>query len=118
MKTKALLFGGSLLALAALLAQDRIVIEIMKSGGKGAIAVPDFRGSGAAAPLMSAFNQTLWDELDGSGLFRMVPKTSYPLNVPQRPEDWTPDNPQQTAARTDLGRRLATGPGLPSTPVT
>lgn len=112
MKTKALLFGGSLLALAALLAQDRIVIEIMKSGGKGAMAVPDLRGSGAAAPLMTAFNQTLWDELDGSGLFRMVPKTSYPLNVPQRPEDWQPET-TRTQSTTDLGRRLRDWAGPP-----
>ena len=40
---------------------------------------------------MAVFNTTLWDELDGSALFRMVPKTSYPLNVPQRPEDWLPE---------------------------
>jgi TolB protein len=97
----------------ALFAQDRIVIEIMKSGGKGAIAVPDFRGAGAAAPLMNVFNQTLWDELEGSGIFRMVPKTSYPLNVPQRPEDWFPDAGSRTPPSSELGRRLRDWAGPP-----
>ena len=65
-------FALALLTLTALLtllingvAQDRIVIDLMSKGGKGAIAIPDFRGTGAAQPLMSAFNTTLWNEVDG-----------------------------------------------------
>jgi TolB protein len=102
-------------AIAALFAQDRIIIEIMKSGGKGALAVPDFRGAGAAAPVMPVFNQTLWDELDGSGIFRMVPKTSYPLNVPQRPEDWLPEPAARPTAPgpAEVGRRLRDWAGPP-----
>lgn len=69
--------------------QDRIVIELLGQGGKGAMAVPDFRGAGAAQNFMGTFNQTLWTELDQSGLFRMVPKTMYPQNAPQQPKDWT-----------------------------
>ena len=92
-------FALALLALTALLtvlingvAQDRIVIDLMSKGGKGAIAIPDLRGTGAAQPLMSAFNTTLWNEIDGAGIFRMVPKTSYPLQVPQTANDWKPGN--------------------------
>src|SRR4051794_34043353 len=88
-----------LAALVALVAQDRIVIELTGKGGKGSMAVPDFRGSGDAERFMPVFNQTLWDELDGSGLFRMIPKTSYPLNVPQRPEDWLPEESRPVTPR-------------------
>ena len=34
--------------------------------------MPDFRGSGAAQQVMDTFNGTLWDELDGSGILKMV----------------------------------------------
>jgi TolB protein len=77
------------LALAAIvaLAQNRILIELTGQGGKGVIAIPDFRGTGDAARLMGTFNTTLWAEIDQSGLFRMAPKTSYPLQTPQQPQD-------------------------------
>jgi TolB protein len=78
--------GLSLAALVAV-AQNRILIELTGQGGKGVIAIPDFRGSGDAARFMTTFNATLWSEIDQSGLFRMAPKTSYPLQVPQQPQD-------------------------------
>jgi TolB protein len=117
----------SVLAIAAaLVAQDRIVVELIGKGGKGAIAVPDFRGTGEAQSQMAVFNKTLWDELDGSGIFRMVPRTSYPLNVPQRPEDWMPEESRQPAnarpgtsaavqARQEVGRRMRDWSGPPVT---
>ena len=52
-----------------------------------AIAIPDMRGAGAAAGFAGAFNQTLWGDIQGSGLFKLVPKTMYPLNPPQQPTD-------------------------------
>src|SRR5258708_6559560 len=77
------------LALAFLLAaQDRLVIEITKEEDRAAIAVPDFRGTGDAQPLMNAFNATLFADLQSSGQFRMAPKSMFPLQVPQRPEDF------------------------------
>src|SRR5258708_36021676 len=69
-------------------AQDRLVIEISKEGDRAAIAVPDLRGSGDAQPLMGSFNATLFNDLQGAGQFRMAPKSMYPLQVPQRPEDF------------------------------
>jgi TolB protein len=39
---------------------------------------------------MGAFNETLWNELDNSGVLKMVGKTYYPLQAPQRPEDFRP----------------------------
>src|SRR5581483_9800040 len=67
-------------------AQDAI-IKIQR-GDRPAIAVPDFRGSNAAAPLMQTFNQTLYGDLESAGLFKMVPKSMLPLNVPQQPSDF------------------------------
>jgi TolB protein len=78
-------FAGILLVLAA--QQSDVVIKL-EGGARPAIAVPDLRGSGAAQPLMNAFNETLYNDLDASGLFKMVPKTMYPLQVPQQPSDF------------------------------
>lgn len=78
-----------MLALALVIAMPQTVIKIT-GGEKPSIAVPDFRGSGSAQPLMDAFNRTLFTELQNSGQLRMVPKTVYPLNVPQQPSDFKP----------------------------
>jgi hypothetical protein len=99
--TKKLLIS-SILAIAAMLAlfaQDRVVINLSGRGGKGAIAIPDFRGAGDAQRVMGTFNTTLWNEVDQSGLFRMIPKTMYPLNVPQRPTDFKPPVASAAPAR-------------------
>lgn len=60
------------------------------------IAVTDFRGSGDAQRYMDSFNATLWDELSGSGILKMVAKSMYPLNVPQRPQDFHQPSPWLT----------------------
>lgn len=101
--------------LLALWAQQSDIVIKLTAGEKPAMAVPDFRGSGAAQNLMGAFNQTLWGDLSGSGLFKMVPKTSYPLQAPQQPSDFRePPPPQPAPVR--RGRRVppppATGNGL------
>jgi hypothetical protein len=49
-----------------------------------------FRGAGDAQQFMNTFNTTLWNELESSGQFKMVPRTSYPLQVPQQPSDFHP----------------------------
>jgi TolB protein len=64
--------------------------DISKRGEKPIIAVPDLRGAGDAQRFMTAFNSTLWNELQNSGQLKMVPKTSYPLQVPQQPTDFRP----------------------------
>lgn len=71
-----------------LMAQQSDVLIKITQGERAAIAVPDFRGSGAAQPLMSTFNETLYSDIETSGLFRMVPKTMQPIEVPQRPQDF------------------------------
>ncbi len=55
---------------------------------KTVLAVPDFRGSGAAQTYMGVFNDTLFGDLQNSGFFDMAPKGMYPLQVPQRPEEF------------------------------
>ncbi len=72
-------------------------INISGAGGKPALAVVDFRGSGGAQSLMSTFNGTLFTDLDSSGIFKMVPKSLYPLQNPQRPEDLKPSSGQGLA---------------------
>ncbi|MCC7498915.1 MAG: PD40 domain-containing protein [Bryobacterales bacterium] len=76
--------------LVALVAQDNTTIIKIIGGEKAAIAVPDLRGSGEAQTFMGAFNQTLWDDLSSSGIFRMSPKTVYPMGIPARPQDLKP----------------------------
>src|ERR1044071_9324874 len=62
-------------------------------GQRPKMAIPDFRGAGDAQPLMAAFNQTLRSDVDGAGLFDMVPRAMFPLNVPQQPSDFTTPPP-------------------------
>ncbi len=50
---------------------------------------------------MAAFNSTLFDDLQGSGLFDMKSKSLFPLNNPQRPEDLRPEDNNQGYALAD-----------------
>ena len=67
MTKKTLFVLGLAFAAIVALAQNRILIELTGQGGKGVIAIPDFRGSGDAARFMGTFNTTLWAEIDQSG---------------------------------------------------
>jgi TolB protein len=79
---------SAILCLFAFAYGQQIGGDVNKRGGKPTIAVPDFRGSGDAQRVMSPFNNTLWTELQSSGQFKMIPKTTYPLQVPQQPGDF------------------------------
>src|SRR5271168_3344782 len=74
-----------------------ITADIFKSTSSPNMAVIDFRGGGGAQGYMSTFNSTLFNDLQDSGLFKMVPKSFYPLQVPQRPEDFRPTSGQGLA---------------------
>src|SRR5690242_7454795 len=78
-------------ATAVIFAQDINIGTLFGEKGRPALAVVDFRGSGSQQ-FMSAFNSTLFDDLQGSALFDMKPKSVYPLNNPQRPEDLRPSD--------------------------
>lgn len=95
---KRILLGTFVLGVCAIL-QAQITGVINKTGEKPSIAVPDFRGSGDAQKFMGVFNKTLFNDLDTSGQLKMIPKTLYPLQVPQQPADF----------RTSSGQGLAMG---------
>jgi TolB protein len=70
-------------------------IEVIKSD-RPVIALPDLKGSGASAQFMNAFNETLWREVESSGVLKLAPKSMYPLQVPQQPSDFkAPSTPNQ-----------------------
>jgi len=94
-------------------AQQRATIPIIGQGGVPNIAVTDFRATGAAQQLMATFNGTVLGDLQGSPLVKFVPKTEYPLPVPQTPNDFisTPA-PNDGRPVTPNGLRL-TDWGLP-----
>ena len=84
-------------------------INVVK-GEKPSIAVPDLRGSGDAQRVMDPFNQTLWDELAGSGALTMRAKSFYPLEVPQQPSDFKPPTASAPARRGEAPRPVRNGP--------
>jgi TolB protein len=89
-----------LLALAVTLFAQDITTWVNRTGAKPALAVIDFRGSNSQ-PFMAAFNSTLFNDLQGSGLFEMKAKSMFPLNNPQRPEDFKPEDGGQGLALAD-----------------
>jgi len=61
---------------------------VIKTGEKPTVAVPDFRATGATASgLMAVFNSTVLNDLQSSPQIKFVPKTLYPLRIPQVPTD-------------------------------
>jgi TolB protein len=92
----ALASAGALFVLAA---QDARIIVDRTQGQIPVIAIPDFRGSGDAQKFMGAFNETLYNDVNGSGLLKIVPKTSLPLFVPQQPSDFQQPAPPPAAPR-------------------
>jgi TolB protein len=91
MKNKVLLASAGLGALVlALSAQQSDIIIKLTGGQKPVIAIPELRGAGEAQQFMNTFNQTLFQDVDAAGVFKMAPKSMYPVEVPQRPQDFKP----------------------------
>ena len=88
MKRLVWIAGLAAAALVVAAQEGKLDLTITSTGRRPALAAPDFRGDGQAQPLMAVFNRTLWSDLEGSGMFTMVPKSSYPLNVPQQLSDF------------------------------
>jgi TolB protein len=82
------------------------------------LAVPDFQQTSAspeAGKLRDLFNQTLWNDLEYAGIFDLVSKSFYPLQVPGRPEQvqleaW--GNPPPNASMLAFGNLGATAEDL------
>jgi len=76
------------LAIGSMSARQQVVGTIEKNPGKPLIAVPDFRAAGTTAPsLMATFNTTVQNDLLSSPFINFIPKTLYPLRIPQVPND-------------------------------
>ena len=99
---------------AAWLIAQQGAIDILLVGGnkQPTIAITDFRGTGAAQGVMNVLNQTLWDDIEDSGVFKMAAKTLYPLDVPQRPEDFQPPRTSAPANAGDQPAVMRMGPWL------
>lgn len=76
------------LAAVAAWSQSRSDIVLKIAGGTSRkIALPDFRGAGGAAPFAAVFNQTVFADIQQSGLLEPAAKSFYPLNPPQQETD-------------------------------
>lgn len=79
------------------------------------LAVPDFKAATndpQTAPLNTVFNQTLWNDLDNSGIFDMVSKSFYPLQTPGSPGEIKLDawgNPPPNASMVAFGNLGVSG---------
>ena len=88
-----LLFGLSFcLPSPSLHAQDWVRTGTALGVEKVRLAVPDFKastGDAQSTALLKTFNETLWNDLDNSGVVELVSKSFYPLQVPGQPSDVT-----------------------------
>jgi len=92
--------------------QPDITLKIIGDRGKVRIAAAEFRGTGVAGEVNQAFNATLWNDLESSGVFEMVSKSFYPAETPRQPEDFRP--PRMPPA--PEFRRLRPGEKTPPAP--
>src|SRR5215472_6784937 len=89
----------AIVALMMIARSQDIKVPIV-GGEMPTIAVPDFRGAGDTAQYMNAFNQTLFSDIQNSGVFKMAGKSFYPAVIPQQPSDF-----QQPGPGAPTGRR-------------
>lgn len=85
----AILFFLLLFPYLSFAAQDQIKTGT-NMGAPLVLAVPDFKQSNTDpgnGPLLKAFNDTLWYDLDNAGLFTMVAKSFYPVQTPGFPNE-------------------------------
>ena len=84
------LFLGLGIAIAPLQAQDWVKTGTSLGVEKVRLAVADFKpstGDPQNAALLKTFDDTLWNDLDVSGVVELVSKSFYPLQVPAEPQD-------------------------------
>ena len=74
----------------SLRAQDWVKTGTALGVEKVRLAVSDFKpatADGQNAALLKTFNDTLWNDLDVSGVVEIVSKSFYPLQVPAQPAE-------------------------------
>ena len=87
---RTLLFALTFLLVIPCLAQDWIRTGTGLGVEKVKLAAADFKPSSQDPKnpdLLKAFNDTLWNDLDNAGIFDMVSKSFYPLQVPGNPSE-------------------------------
>jgi TolB protein len=107
-----------LFLVAAASAQDWIKTGTGLGVEKIRLAVPDFKSSTQDpknADLLRIFNGTLWNDLDNAGIFDLVSKSFYPVDVPGNPaevrfEAWNTQPPN--AAMMAFGNLGVSGNGM------
>jgi TolB protein len=107
------ILAASAAALMMVDAQQRPDLKgnVTSVGQLAVIAVPDLHAAGSAQNFMAAFNQTLWDDLTGSGVLKLAPKTLYPRGVPQQPSDFRQPPPNNAPPRSRNGELTAAPTG-------
>ncbi|MBI3697966.1 MAG: PD40 domain-containing protein [Acidobacteria bacterium] len=80
--------AGLAIAVTVLAQQPDILLKISGERGRAKIAVPEFKGPAVPGRVNEVFNQTLWNDLESSGVFEMASKSFYPTETPQKPEDF------------------------------
>lgn len=117
-QSAARLIAALCLLLPALQAQDWVKTGTNMGVEKARLAVPDFKASSTDpqnSALQKTFNDTLWNDLDNSGVVELVSKSFYPLQVPGDPSEVTfPawNAPPPNAAMMAFGNLGATGGNL------
>jgi TolB protein len=72
--------------------QGKISFELNMGQERPRLAAADFKAANPdpqTGPLNTAFNQTLWTDLDNAGIFEMVAKSFYPSQSPGQPSELT-----------------------------
>ena len=75
---------------SSVLAQDWVKTGTSLGVEKVRLAIPDFKPSSTDpqnTALLKTFNDTLWNDLDVSGVVELVSKSFYPLQVPGQPPE-------------------------------
>ena len=75
---------------STVVAQDWVKTGTSLGVEKVRLAVPDFKASSTdpqSAALLKSFNDTLWNDLDVSGVVELVSKSFYPLQAPGQPPE-------------------------------
>jgi len=84
------LIAACCLGSSHLSAQDWVKTGTSLGVAKVRLAVPDFKpssGDPQNAALLKTFDDTLWNDLDVSGVVELVSKSFYPLQVPGQPPE-------------------------------
>jgi TolB protein len=91
-KTCAIVLGLLFLLGLSASAQDWVKTGTSLGVAKVHLAVPDFKPAASDSDntaLLKTFNDTLWNDLDVSGVVELVSKSFYPLQVPGQPTEVT-----------------------------